>query len=207
MDEGSSRGTGPDPNKALAGQGLASSAELLRRAREGDSGALDILMKRHLTPLKRWARGRLPRWARSGGIDTDDLVQETLLRTLRRIDDFEPRHDGALQAYLRQAVLHRVQDEVRRAKSRPRSEELSTDTIDPRPSPLEEAVGTQTLERYEAALSRLRDEDRQAVILRVEMRQGYPEISRALGKPSAEAARVAVARALLRLAKEMKHAR
>ena len=79
----------------------------------GDREALDALFKRHLGPLRRWARGRLPKWTRDLR-DTEDLVQETLAQTLRHVDDFEPRHEGALRAYLRQAVLNRIRDEVRR---------------------------------------------------------------------------------------------
>ena len=86
---------------------LASTTDLLRRAREGDAQALDDLIRRHQGPLRRWARGRLPRWTRDLR-DTEDLVQETLAQTLRHIKDFEPRHEGALQAYLRQALINRV---------------------------------------------------------------------------------------------------
>ena len=43
---------------------------------------LDLLYLRYLAPLRRWARGRLPQWARDMR-DTDDLVQDTLLHTLR----------------------------------------------------------------------------------------------------------------------------
>ena len=94
---------------------LSATADLLRRARAGDAGALDDLFRRHLPPLRRWARGRLPRWTRDLR-DTEDVVQETLLQTLKRIDVFEPRHEGALQAYLRQALINRVRDEVRRLR-------------------------------------------------------------------------------------------
>jgi hypothetical protein len=75
---------------------LASTTDLLRRAREGDAQAVDDLFRRHLGPLRRWARGRLPRWTRDLR-DTEDLVQETLAQTLKHIHAFEPRHDGALQ--------------------------------------------------------------------------------------------------------------
>ena len=62
-------------------------------------------------------------------------------------------------------------------------------------------------ERYEAALQRLSDTDRQAVVLRVEFGCDYDEIAAQLQKPSASAARMAVTRALARLAAEMRHAR
>src|SRR5262245_63721438 len=93
--------------------GLASGEStfsLIERAHAGDQGAIDRLLGRHLMPLKRWARGRLPKWARDG-TDTDDLVQDTLLQTFKRLGDFVVRGPGALQAYLRQAILNRVRDE------------------------------------------------------------------------------------------------
>ena len=54
-----------------------------------------------------------------------------------------------------------------------------------------------------AALTRLRTEEREAIVARVEMGLSYQEIAEALGKPTPEAARMAVSRALMRLAREM----
>lgn len=183
---------------------LVSTTDLLRRARHGDGSALDELLRRHIAPLRRWARGRLPAWTRDLR-DTEDLVQETLAQTLRNLDHFEVRHEGALQAYLRQALLNRIRDEVRRVSRHPAGLELAAagDRADPAASPLEEALGTEAVERYEAALQRLRPEERAVIISRVEMLQSYEEIAQAHRKPSADAARMAVTRALLRLAEEM----
>jgi RNA polymerase sigma-70 factor (ECF subfamily) len=180
-----------------------SSLDLLERARAGDQAALNTLLARHLPRLRRWASGRLPRWARDVA-DTQDLVQETLLQTFKRIDRFEARGDGALQAYLRQGVLNRIRDEFRRAGRRPPNAELDSQAPDSGRSPLEEAIGSQAVERYEQALQRLRAEDREAIIARIEMDFTHEEVARLLGKPSANAARMAVERALVRLAAEMR---
>src|SRR3954449_3314208 len=91
--------------------------DLLTRARAGDRHALDRLVGRFLPSLERWARGRLPRWARDLA-DTSDIVQETLSRSFEKIEGFEYRGEGALQAYLRQAVMNRVRDEIRKATVR-----------------------------------------------------------------------------------------
>lgn len=191
----SSRSSPPD---------LSSTTDLLRRAQLGDSEALNELFRRHLGPLRKWARGRLPRWTRDLR-DTEDLVQDTLAQTLRHVQDFEPRHDGALQAYLRQALVNRVRDEVRRAHRRPAVAgiEDGETVVDSATSPLDEAIGHEAVERYEAALQRLRPEERELIIARVEMQQSYQQIAATHGKPSADAARMAVSRALLRLAEEM----
>ncbi len=52
-------------------------------------------------------------------LDTDDLVQDTVFQTLKRLQSFEVRHEGALQGYLRTAVVNRIRDEVRRATRHP----------------------------------------------------------------------------------------
>lgn len=187
-----------------AGAGVESTFHLIARARAGDQEALERLFARHLKPLQRWARGRLPGWARDLA-DTDDLVQDALTQTFRRIGDFEPQGVGALQAYLRQAVLNRIRNELRRKGRQPHGTEL-----DERPqsgdSPLEEAIGREAVARYERALERLAPADREAIIARVEMGYSYEELAEALGRPTAEAARKAARRALERLAQEMERA-
>jgi RNA polymerase sigma factor (sigma-70 family) len=181
---------------------LDSTFELVERAKSGDDDALNQLFARYLPPLRRWASGRLPQWTRDL-MDTDDLVQETVVRAVKRIDRFESRHEGALQAYLRQAVVNRIRDEVRRSKRSPAAVALDENACDRGASPLEVAIGAEALHCYEAALARLRPEEREAIIARVEMDGSYQEVAVALGKPSADAARMAVSRALLRLAEEM----
>ena len=183
---------------------VESTFDLVEQAKSGDRDALDRLFARYLPPLRRWASGRLPRWTRDL-MDTDDLVQETVFRAVKRIDRFESRHEGALQAYLRQAIVNRIRDEVRRSKRTPAATELDENASDGGASPLEAAIGAEALERYEAALARLRPEEREAIVARVEMEGSYQDVAQALGKPSADAARMAVSRALLRLAEEMTH--
>ena len=177
---------------------LESTVELLARVRQGDRDALDRLITRCLPPLRRWARGRLPSAAR-GALDTQDLVQDTILNSLRRLDHFDSRHEGAFQAYLRQAVLNRIRDEARRFSRRPPAAELTDAYESDAASPLDIAIGREGVARYEAALQRLRPIDREAIIGRLELQHDYQELATILGKPNANAARVAVTRALARL--------
>lgn len=177
-------------------------ASLLERVRGGDRDALNLLMERYLPLLERWAAGRLPRWARHLA-DTGDLVQETLIRAFRNIEGFEPRGEGALLAYLRQSLRNRITDEVRAQMRRPAVSPMDAGHPDDAASPLELAVGSQLLERYEAALEQLRPAEREAIIARVELGYGYDELATALDKPTAGAARLAVTRALARLARLM----
>ncbi len=192
----------PEQPAVSAQADLESTAELLALVRSGDSEARERLFARTLPVLQRWAHGRLPAGAR-GTAETDDLVQVTLLRALNRVEEFEPRREGAFLAYLRSILLNCVRDEIRRTVRAPAPEALSPEMEERLPSRVEEAAGRDTVAAYEAALGTLPAEHQEAVILRVEFGFSYPEIAAALGKPSAGAARMAVSRALVRLAEAM----
>jgi RNA polymerase sigma factor (sigma-70 family) len=184
---------------------LQSSLTLLALARAGDDVALDALIARYLPRLQRWASGRLPGWARDMA-ETQDLVQEALFHTFKKIERFEPRGEGSLQAYLRQAILNRIREELRRANRRPTRSELDSQMEDEGRSPLEEAIGQEALERYERGLASLRPEDRELVVAKIELGYSNQELAELSGKPTANAARMAVERAIIRLAKEMRNA-
>jgi RNA polymerase sigma-70 factor (ECF subfamily) len=182
--------------------GLDETRLLLDRARNGDEQAMERLFERYLPRLQRWARGRLPSWARDLA-DTHDLVQDTLLRTFKKIDGFEYRGEGALQAYLRQALMNRVREELRRRSRRPDHTELDEEQVDSAASPLEHAIGRQRIEAYEHALGRLKDEERELLIGRLELGLTYEELASLQDRPSSDAARKATERALARLIEEM----
>ena len=175
--------------------------ELLRLAKSGDPQALEALMARYRPRLERWASGRLPPYARSL-FDTSDLVQETLLQTLRGLEGIEVRGPGGFQAYVRQAVLNRIRDQIRWSRRRPGAE-VTEGLEDRTPSPLERAVGAELLERYEKALATLKEPERELLHLRIELDFDYAEIMAMTGHPSPDAVRVAVRRALARLAEAM----
>jgi RNA polymerase sigma-70 factor, ECF subfamily len=192
------------PRKPNEDAPATASLILLERVRAGDTAALNRLMDRYLPKLSRWASGRLPQWARDVS-DTDDLVQDTLIRTVANLGNFEARGTGALQAYLRGAVLNRIRDEIRRRRRTPPQTPLDSALPAQGQSPLEAAIGAETLAKYDRALDRLEPETREAVIARIEMGCSYAEIAELMDKPSADAARMVVSRALLRLAEEMRH--
>ena len=194
-----------DPSSDEARVPADATYRLLERAKAGDREALDVLFTRHIPVLRRWASGRLPRWARDIA-ETQDLVQETVLQVFRRVEAFEPRGEGALQAYLRQAVMNRIRNEFRKKGRRPSFDGLDEQVPGDRTSPLDAAIRQEQLDRYESALSRLSEQERDLIIARVEVGLTYEEMAEALGKPSWNAARMATARALLRLAEELKRA-
>src|SRR3954470_15577600 len=184
------------------GNNASSSVALLLRAQKGDEAARNELCARYLPRLRHWAHGRLPDWARDH-LETEDIVQDTLMQSVRRLDAFIPEHDRAFCAYLCEALRNRLRDAIRRAVRKPPGTPLDDRAPTLGPSPLELAVGEQTLRRYEAALSRLREPDRELIVGRVELGLEYSELAALMNKPSLTATRVAVSRALLRLAAEM----
>ena len=159
-------------------------------------------MARYRPRLNRWASGRLPQYARTMA-DTEDIVQDVLLRTVRRFSEYEIRGEWALQAYLRRAVINRIRDELDKLRVRPIHGDFPEDLPAKDPSPLAQAVGRELFERYDDALARLGDVEREAVIARLELGCSFQEIAVLVDKPTADAARVAVSRALSRLAELM----
>jgi RNA polymerase sigma-70 factor (ECF subfamily) len=177
--------------------------ELVVKARRGNREAVEALLQRCLPQLRRWAHGRLPAAAR-GSLDTGDLVQETVLHVLRRLDAFEPRHVGAMQAYLRQSVINRIRDEVRKIARHPAPEELGDDHASDLTSPLEAAVQSEAYERYRDALTDLTPRDREMIVARIEAQWSLGEIAQRFGIRTPDAARMAVSRALRRLTERLR---
>jgi RNA polymerase sigma-70 factor, ECF subfamily len=195
----SAPGEEPDPEEP---ENLDSTADLFRRARAGDRNALNRLYERIWTVLCRVAHGRLPKCAR-GLTDTQDIVQNAMVSALRAINTFEPQYPGAFLAYMHRCVINEVNTQVRKATRRPSSGPVPTDIPAGGPTPIDVAEGNDTRDRYEDALAKLSEEDQQIIIARVEMGFSYSEIAK-LNDIQVNAARMRVARALVRLAEVMK---
>jgi len=178
------------------------SRELLKRAQAGDSQALSRLFGRYMPPLVRFAHQRVPSWARNA-MDTGDLVQDTILHAFLRLKFFEPRRDGALLGYLRRSLLNRIRDQFRKAKRHPSPVELDETTPDDGASPLELTITEEERARYTAGLAKLRAAEREAIVGRLELGYSYEQLALVLKKPSPEAARLAVRRALVKLGEQM----
>jgi RNA polymerase sigma-70 factor (ECF subfamily) len=186
----------------MAQEDLEATAALLARVRAGDDAARDRLLARYLPILRRWSHGRLPAFARQLA-DTDDLVQITFLRALNRLKDFEPNREGAFLLYLRRILLNALRDEIRKAHRSRIVGEPNEEHPDGGRSVLEQVLGHEVLDRYEAALAELSEEQREAVVLRIEFGFTHEQVAEAIGKPTANAARMLVSRALLRVAERL----
>jgi RNA polymerase sigma-70 factor (ECF subfamily) len=182
-------------------QGLPT-VSLLARARAGDVHARNLLLQRHRPALVRWVHGRLPLRTRDDQ-DTEDIVQRSLIRALEPMERFEPRHEGAFLAYLCKVAQNLMLDDHRKVQRRPERVELEEHHADAGPTPLDLVVDGDELEHYEEALLRLPEDFRVAIRLRLELDYSYAEMAKAMERPTENAARLLLQRAVKRLVREM----
>ena len=185
-----------------ANDSLETTRDLVSRIREGDTSARDRLLKRYMPMLLRWAHGRLPPQARDLN-ETADLVQVTLVRALENLAAFNVQGEGAFFGYLRHVMTNLVRDEIRRTGRRPSHEEVPSDLPDASAEPDVEAISSEALSSYERALQQMHPDERDLIIMRVELGLSNEEIAIASSSPSTNAGRMRLARALLHLAELM----
>jgi len=188
--------------KVSAQQRIESTIDLLVSAQQGSQDAKARLIVRAAPRLKASVHGRLPVAARAYQ-DTDDLVQEALLQTLRRLKQFRPEHSGAVPAYLRRAAMNRVNDEARRIRRRPRAVELDDRVPSQQPDPFEQATKSETRRRLRQALADLRAKDRKLLVIHATEQGSLSDLAKTMGLPSAAATGMALSRAERRLKTHM----
>lgn len=176
---------------------------LVSMAADGNKDARDLLVQRLVPKLEAWARGRLPAYARRLK-DTQDVVAEVLTRSVTKLEGFE-EHGGGFLGYVQKGILNQVRTEVRRARTDPTVNDVPELPALER-SALEELIDRDDLHRYERALGSLGAKDQELIRARVELNMTYQEVALHAGKPSSDAARMAVKRALGKLAQAMSHA-
>jgi RNA polymerase sigma factor (sigma-70 family) len=194
--------TAPSPPTPAEGS-AGTTARLIRHVHDGHSSALSRLAVRVWEPLRRFTHGRLPPRARDL-LDTDDIVQSAVVRGLNKAETLHPVRKGRFLAYLRKIVVNRVRDEIRRVSRRPATEGLSEALASRDATPLETLLLREGIRSYRAALDGLPRKSRDAVVLRIEDGCSYQEVADAVGCPSANAARMLVARALRQVADSMR---
>jgi RNA polymerase sigma factor (sigma-70 family) len=175
------------------------SVDLLQMAQAGDQQACNDLLARYLPRLERWATRRLPLGVRSM-LDTGDIVQEAIIGALRHLDRIEVRNEKTFEHYLRRAIRNRIIDVYRRPRRA--RQEVEEELPAAGPSALEEVIGQEALERYEAALEDLTESDCQLIVMHTELGMNAAQIAEELGK-TVDAARMGLGRALKRLAVAM----
>lgn len=177
-------------------------SELLEKAKNGDSEALEELFRRQIPYLRAIARGRLPSAARRYK-STNDVVQDAFLSFMAVIDSFRGNEEGALRAYLRQIVRNSTADDYR-ANAIREFEEFQSLDHPAAEAALDRAMTSQSISRYFEALPKLSTKDRFIVVARLQLELSYAEIGDQISM-SADAVRMRSTRALRRLAQLMSH--
>jgi RNA polymerase sigma factor (sigma-70 family) len=163
--------------------GAASTGTVLA-AREGDARALDLLVAESL-PLVYNIVGR----ALDGHPDTDDVVQETLLRVVRGLGDL--REPESYRSWLVAIAVRQVRDRERE-RSSSRSHQAGLDTVAEIPDPASDftaltvlRLGLTDQRREVAEATRWLDEDDRALLALWWLEEtgeiSRPELAEALG--------------------------
>lgn len=129
-----------------------------------------------------------------GKLDASDVVQQTLVKAHRALDQFRGTTDAELGAWLRRILANTMTDAVRKYQNEVRRERSLVETIDESSarleawlraeddSPSEHAVRNEQLLQLAGALGELPEDQRRAVELRYLKDAGVPEIAATMGK-------------------------
>lgn len=175
---------------ALTAESLSQSeaAELLDRARAGDGDAFCRLAEQSEERLLRQALGMTGQLAAA-----EDLVAETMVEAWRSLGRFH----GTCQfsTWLFSILLHRYQKHVRRCRCRPvslstfqageaeKQQQVQENLPGSEPSPSQALVQKETGERLRLALSCMKEEHRQVLLMRFFQDASLQEIAAALQCP------------------------
>jgi RNA polymerase sigma-70 factor (ECF subfamily) len=156
---------------------------LLERVRQGDENAINGLLARHRTAIRRMIDQRMDRVVQRR-VDASDIVQDVLIEANRRIGDYLANPTMPFQVWLRHMARDRLIDAHRRhrvASNRSLDREVSlavpdgpdqsrTDLVgqiaDRELTPAAAATWHELERRFADAVERLEEDDRQIVLLR-----------------------------------------
>jgi len=130
--------------------------------------------------------------------DAEDLVQEVLLRVRRGLETYQP---GSMEGWLSRIATNAFLDDVRRRRRRPEGRlPEDPDWVLPPAGGADEALATEVLpDDVQAAIQRLPEDFRAAVVLCDVVGLSYQEIGKSLGIPVGTVrSRIHRGRALLR---------
>ena len=107
-----------------------STSDLIRRCRNGEEGARDLLFTRYRHYLWLLAQAQIGGKLRAR-CDPSDLVQQTLLEAFRDFAGFAGAHEAELLAWLRQILAHNLFNEARHqgAQRRDAARQVSLDEV------------------------------------------------------------------------------
>jgi RNA polymerase sigma factor (sigma-70 family) len=176
---------------------------LVTRTQAGSADALDRMYERCAGRLLAFIRLRMGRELRTR-LESRDILQATLLKSIEHFPEFEGTHSGSLMAWLARIAEHEIRDRLdyqkRARRDAAREVRLETDPSLPAVarSALTRAIMTEEAERLETALETLLPAHREIILLRKFQELPFAEIGRRLGR-SEDACRMLLARAMTAL--------
>ncbi len=175
----------------------STTAILLSKYKQGDQASCDQLFTMFQPALYRWAHGRIPAQAK-GFMNTEDVVQDTLMLAFNQVDQIKAKRPGAFFTYLRTVFINQIKQELR--KNKPFQLSITQLNEEQKLSYENDMV---TLIGYDKALEKLTSDENEAVVLRMEFGFSHQEIADLMHRPSANATRMFITRALVKVAEEM----
>lgn len=150
-------------------------ARLIASAQQGDRAAFSQLYERHVQAIYRYVALRV-----NDERLAEDITADVFVRALEGIEKFEYR-GVPFSAWLYRIARDRVVDHYRR-QSRHRDASLSESLASDAPEPHDTVVSDMDRQQIDACLERLKDDQRQVIILRFMEHLRAEEIAQILGK-------------------------
>jgi RNA polymerase sigma factor (sigma-70 family) len=132
-------------------------ADLVVRVGRGDPAAVQALMARKLPRMLALARRML-----GDASEAEDVAQEVMVRAWRQAPSWKPG-PARFDSWMHRVALNLCYDRLRRQRERPMAE--PPDQIDPGPAPDSALLGREIRDRVEAAMTRLPERQREAIVL------------------------------------------
>ncbi|MCP3920006.1 MAG: sigma-70 family RNA polymerase sigma factor [bacterium] len=207
MSDGPGSPTPLDPDPAE----LTLSMQLVRRAQGGESAALDELLARYEDRVRRMATIRMGSRVRSF-MDSADLVQNTYMVAVRKLDGLELRSHASIIQWLSKILENQIRDAARYAgaEGRDRGREVPIDGAHDGmhshrhpaaagPSPADAVSDAELAGIYDTCVGELEGDFREVVLLRDYAGMSWERIQAELGRPTSRATQQLYQRARIKL--------
>lgn len=183
---------------------LQDTANLLSQVQAGDRQAYNTLIKRYYPHLLHLLHQKLSPMSRSA-MDTQDLVQDVLIKAFPNLKRFQYRGIGSFWAYLRQIAINHIRQvwNKQTLKKTPLPEDSRMTPLAKEKEPPANIILNEDFEAYEKALDRLAPKDREAYLMRMDLGCPYKVIASEMDYPSEDAARKHIVRVSKKLFQEL----
>jgi RNA polymerase sigma-70 factor (ECF subfamily) len=181
---------------------------VLRRAAHGDTHAAGVLVGRYSEQLRLAVRSRLGSTLRTR-VDTEDVVQATLVRAIANLSTLEYRGEKAFFSWLTSVADREIGLLARHHSAQKRTATREQRLEDAGPLAIDQTTASQAAmrnenrRRLEFAMLRLEEDERVAIRSRSYEGLSFQEIADRLALPDAESARTLYRRALRSLGRHM----